>query len=354
MKSTSMVHKSLPISLLILTLVILPGCAPLDWIKKQFNNDDTIVTQPENKAGGSASNMDEVLISMDGQPVVTMANLEEDYKQVIEERPELKGLEPYVKANLLQGLVTQAIVDRYVKENDIQNSAAYKKDLANMTERLTRVLNVKFFRDAHPVEIKEADVKEYYEKNKETFPDLIVERGGIATVAASFEKEADAKAFLAKAKAAPKDFEKLTKDAANKAKFFDFKLVNAQTPEVDPSIKNAIADLKKFPDVQMVKAANNTYWVLNATSKKDSKYRPFDDQVKDGLRQYMVQEKQMEVMEKEMAQLKDKYKVVVNSSALNQNVQSQVDFEQSLGIETAEADIDADADSAAAQPAKVA
>ena len=359
MKSASMVRQSLPISLLIITLVMLPACAPLDWIKKQFGKEEVSThqsksTEPENKSAKKASmNENEVLISMDGKPVVTRANLEEDYRQVVEERPELKGLEPYVKANLLQGWVTQTIVDAYVKEHNIHNSDTYKKDLENMIGRLTRVLNVKYFREAFPVEVKEADIKEYYEKNKETFPDLILERGGVETMAVSFDKEDAAKAFVEKAKATPKDFEKLAQ-AANKNTFRDFKFVNAQTPEVDPAIKNAISDLKKFPHIQMVKAANNTYWVFDATSKKESKYRPFDEQVKEGLRQYMIQEKQMKIMEDEMSKLKEKYKIEVNASALNQDVQTQVDFEEAMGLADQTAQAAVDADNGAAQAAQVA
>ena len=88
-------------------------------------------------------------------------------------------------------------------------------------------------------------------------------------MASSIDKERCGKSiFVEKAKATPKDFEKLAQ-AANKNTFRDFKFVNAQTPEVDPAIKNAISDLKKFPHIQMVKAANNTYWVFDATSKRN-------------------------------------------------------------------------------------
>lgn len=339
MKSSSMSRQSLSISLLVLTLAMLPGCAPLDWIKKQFSSDEKVIAQTteaaesataDMAAGTSGATDANVLVSMDGKPVVTLEALDQNYKQVIEERPDLAKLESCVKESLLQGLVRQAIVDRYVQENDIQNSAAYQKDRDTMAEHCKKILNVKYFREAHPVVVKESEVKEYYENNKDTFPDLIIERGGIDTKAVSFEKEADAKAFLAKAKAASKDFDKLAQEY--KSSFRDFKSVNARTPDVDPAIKNAVLELKSFPTVQMVKSAGNLYWVVNATGKKESKYRPFDEQIKEGLRQYMAQEREAKVIDEEMAKLKEKYNVVINAAALNQTAQAQFNFEDAFGM----------------------
>jgi len=354
MKSASMVRQSLSISLLVVSLVFLPGCGPLDWLKKQFSGEKVVT---ESKAPSSAapaapvSEMDaNVLVSMDGKPVVTREMLEQNYRQVIEERPDLAKLEGCVKESLLQGLIRQAIVDRYVEENNLDEKAEYKKDRDIMAETCRKILNVKYFKEAHPVTVKESEVKEYYEANKDTFPDLIVERGGVETMAIAFDKEADAKAFLAKAKAAPKDFEKLAKESGHKDKFRDYKHVNARSPEVDPAIKNAVLELKSFPDIKLVHAGT-TYWVVNAVSKRDSKYRAFDEPVKEGLRQYMIQEREAKVMDEEMTKLKDKYKVVVNAAALNQSAQAQFNLEDALGMMGAEQMAEAELDEAADQPA---
>jgi hypothetical protein len=357
MKSASMVGKSLSISLLVVSLVFLPGCGPLDWLKKQFGTEKVVTAESKAPAADAAGDMDaNVLVSMNGQPVVTLEMLEQNYRQVLEERPDLEKLAGCVKESLLQGLIRQAIVDRYVEENKLAESAAYIKDRDVMAETCRKILNVKYFKEAHPVAVKESDVKEYYEANKDTFPDLILERGGIETMAIAFDKEADAKAFLAKAKAAPKDFEKLAKESGHKDKFRDYKHVNARSPEVDPAIKNAVLELKSFPEIKHVQAGN-THWVINAVSKRESKYRPFDEQVKEGLRQYMIQEREAKVMDEEMTKLKDKYGVKVNAAALNQSAQAQFNFEEALQMmgaqEMAQGDAD-EASQAANQSAQVA
>jgi hypothetical protein len=350
MKSASMVGKSLSISLLIVSLVFLPGCGPLDWLKKQFGTEKVVSTESKSSSEtAAAGDMDaNVLVSMDGKPVVTMDMLEQNYRQVIEERPDLAKLEGCVKESLLQGLVRQAIVDRYVEESNLSESAAYVKDRDIMAETCRKILNVKYFKEAHPVAVKESEVKEYYEANKDTFPDLILERGGIETMAVAFDKEADAKAFLAKAKAAPKDFEKMAKE--HKDKFRDYKHVNARSPEVDPAIKNAVLELKSFPEIKLVQAGN-THWVVNAMSKRDSKYRPFDEQIKEGLRQYMIQEREARVMDEEMTKLKDKYGVKVNAAALNQTAQAEFNIQDMLGMMGADQMAEAESGDASAQAA---
>ena len=114
MKSASMIGKSLSISLLIVRLVFLPGCGPLDWLKKQFGTEKVATSESKAPAeSAAAGDMDaNVLVSMNGKPVVTMEMLDQNYRQVIEERPDLAKLEGCVKESLLQGLVRQAIVDR--------------------------------------------------------------------------------------------------------------------------------------------------------------------------------------------------------------------------------------------------
>src|SRR5271163_3690889 len=310
MKSASMTRKTLSISLLVITLAFLPACAPLDWIKKQFSSEKVITTPSESAAPTASAEMDaNVLVSMDGKAVVTKDMLEQNYRQVLEERPDLAKLESVVKESLLQGLVRQAIVDRYVEEHDLEESDTYKKDAQVMAETCRKILNVKYFKEAHPVTVKDAEIKEYYESNKDTFPDLVLERGGIETMVVTFANEADAKAFLAKAKVAPKDFEKIAKEAGLKDKFRDYKFVNARSPEVDAAVKNAVLAVKTFPEVNMVQSGTN-YSVVNAVSKKDGKYRPFDEQIKEGLRQLMLQEREAKVMNEEMAKLTEQYKVV--------------------------------------------
>lgn len=338
-------YSPFPLSLLVVgSLALLPAC---DWFggteKKVASHEGNKMAQTANSSADAAVVPADVLVEMDGKPVVTMADLDRDYQQVLQEQPQLASFEPFVKANLLQGLVQQAIVDRYIQEQGINDTAQYKKDKDLMMSLIDRRLNVKYFRDAFPVTVTDAEIKEYFEKNKDIIPDLIVSQGGVNTQGVSFEKEADAKAFLEKAKAGS-DLEKTAADAKLKDAYRDFMLVNNQSVGVAPAIKNAVADLKKFPHVQMVKTADDTYWVLRSTGRTETEYRPFDEEVKMGLRQYIEQEKQMKVIEEKMAELKDAYKVVTHDESLKQAMPSESELQEALGMmgnqEQAEADLD--------------
>lgn len=367
MKSASMVRKSLSISLLVVTLAMLPGCSPFDWFKTQSGSDNAAVAESgekgmpagDQKSAKEAAMPGDVLVSMDGKPVVTKADLEEQYRQVIESQPELAKLEGCVKDSLLQGLVKQAVVDRAAKDNKLKESAEYKKDLALMYDHCEKILNLKYFRKMFEseLEVTKAEVKDFYDKNKGNFNELILDHGGVETRGVSFDKKADAEAFLAKVKAAPKDFDKLAQAFPPKDVFQAF--VQAHSPNVDVAIKTAVAAMKSFPKIEMVTTAANVYWVINATSRKEPQYRPLDKDIEAGLTELIKQEKEAKVMRTKMEELEKKYNVKVNHAAL-QSAQTQIDFEQSLGMmldndtQVAEADLDQTAESAANHTAHVA
>jgi hypothetical protein len=58
-------------------------------------------------------------------------------------------------------------------------------------------------------------------------------------------------------------------------------------------------------------STGSAFWVVSATAKEDSKYRPFE-QVKDGIKQELEKNKRGEMFEKEVAKLKEQYNVVIN------------------------------------------
>ena len=177
------------------------------------------------------------------------------------------------------------------------------------------MLNTKYFSQEHPVQVADAELQEFYDKNKDTMPDLLISRGGTKAVGVSFDKEDDAKAFLAKVNAAKGDVKKAADDAKLSKNYRDFKLVNKQSVGIDAVLRDKVVELKKVPATELVKAGDKSIWVVRATEKEEVKYRPFD-QVKAGLEQYVAREKRMEAFEKEISRLKQDYNVVVNEGYL--------------------------------------
>ena len=348
----SLTHK-FALALLIVPVVFLPSCAPWNWLKEKMGC---------NTSGSvSVNDSSAVLVSLKGQPVITQQSFEREFEQLLEENPHLKSvlaLMPDAKKNFLQGMVNQEIVDRWVTENKVDQKNEYKKELDRMMRSVRRMLNTKYFGLEHPVNTSETEVAEFYDKNKDSMPDLMISRGGVQATGVSFDKELDAKSFLVKAREL-KDVKKAADAAKLTKNYRDFKSVNSQSLGMDAGLRDKIAAITKVPSIELVRLSDNSFWVVSATSKEETKYRPYD-QVKSGLEQFVAKEKRMEMFDKEISKLKTDYTLVVNDDALKPAQQAdqtvaQVAPQEAQQVATAQSaqseNASAQTDAQAAQPA---
>lgn len=352
MKNMHSFSRKFALALLLVPVIFLPSCAPWNWLKEKMGCN----------SGGSVSVSDNspVLVSLKGSPVITQQSFEKEFEQLIEENPHLKSvlaLMPDAKKNFLQGMVNQEVVDRWVTENQVDQKNEYRKELDRMMRSVRRMLNTKYFGLEHPVNTTETEVAEFYEKNKDSMPDLMISRGGVQATGVSFDKELDAKIFLAKAREL-KDVKKAADAAKLTKNYRDFKVVNSQSLGMDAALRDKIAAAAKVPSMEVVKISDNSFWVVSTTSKEETKYRPYD-QVKSGLEQFVAKEKRMEMFDKEIAKLKTDYTLVVNDEALKPAQQPDQALAQAAGqaqqVATAQAaqpeNVPVQADAQAAQPA---
>lgn len=296
------------LALLVVPMVFLPGCWDCLRGKKGAEQE-----------GGKA------VVTMSGDVVITTKSLENEFAQLIKENPHLESvlaLMPDAKKNFLMGMVNQTVVDKWVSANKVDQKEEYVQELDRMVRSVKRMLNTKYFGLEHPVQVGEAELTAFYEKNKETMPDLMISRGGVKAMGVSFIKEADAKAFVAKVREL-KDITKAANVAHVTKNLRDFKLVNAQSVGMDAAVRDAVANLQKVPTVEVVKGNDKSFWVVSATAKEEAQYRPLE-QVKAGLEQYVAKEKRMEMFDKEISKLKTEYNVVINEDALKPEEQTQV------------------------------
>lgn len=317
MKNKNFVNQKFALALLLVPVVFLPSCAPWNWLKEKMCGT---------KANSIAANdSSAVIVSMKGHPVITTQSFDKEFDQLIEENPHLKSvlaIMPDAKKNFLTGMINQEVVDAWVAENRVDQKAEYQRELDRMMRSVRRMLNTKYFGLEHPVQVSENEVNEFYEKNKDSMPDLMLSRGGVQAEGVSFEREADAKAFLAKAREM-KNVRKAA-DAAKVSKHYrDFKLVNAQSLGMDAALRDKVVALEKVPSMCVVKVSDNSFWVVSASHREETKYRPLE-QVKAGLEQFVAKEKRMELFDKEIGKLKTDYNVVVNEEALRPAQAEQV------------------------------
>lgn len=307
---TTAMKNQISLLLVVGAVVLLPSCAPVDWLKSKFGGKKTSVSSVDD----ALANEGEVLVSMEGKSIISTKSLDAEFAQLLEENPQLKAvlaMMPDAKFNFMQGMVSQAVVDRYVEENKIDEQTEYQQDLSRMMRSVRRMLNTKYFGLKHSVEVADADIQKFYDENKDNMPDLMVSRGGVKAMGLPFTKEEAARECAMKAKG--RDMAKVAKEMGMSEKMRDFKLVNSQSLGMDTAVKNRVIAMKKFPAVEVVKGEDKMFWVVSATEAQQAKYRPLE-QVKAGLKQYMEKEKRMAIFDTEIGKLKESYKVSVNDS----------------------------------------
>jgi len=177
-------------ALILSSVVFLPSC---DWLKGRLGL----------QKGGSSSAIavndnTEVIATIDGKPLMTDGDFQKQFKNFIEKHPYGKMLAQMegVDRKIFEGLVSQKIMSRWVEEQAINKTPEYTEYL----DQLVQMLNARFFQMKHPVVVVDAEIKAFYDQNKENMPEAVLSRGGINATGVSFAKEAAAKEFLETAK----------------------------------------------------------------------------------------------------------------------------------------------------------
>ena len=325
-------QSSAPLSLVLLVsmVVVLPACKLFESsYNKPTTSVDTVVSMGE-KSYVPSTDTSSVLATINGKPLITENMLQDEFDKFIESNPQAKAiltLMPDAQTQFLDAMVSQSLFDVYISDSGIANSVEYKADLDKIHKAARQMLNAKYFNDKHPATVADADVKKFYDENKNNIPQLVESRGGVNVVAIQFDKDADAKAFLDKVKGKSAEFSALAKEANLGDKVRDFKLVNAQSMTIDPALRDKVLTYKTLPMVDIVKVNDKSFWVVNAHSKEETKYAAFE-KVKNELREYVKNTKQGEVVKKELDALKAKYKVNLNQDFLDkQKKEAQMDMQ---------------------------
>ncbi len=290
-------------ALLLSSLVFLPSC---EWLKDKLGLTKTEMAASSDTVTGDGN----VLATMNGKPLVTVQEFETQFKNLIENHPygAMLAQMPGIDRQILDGLVGQKVITKYIEDKGINKTPEYKQ----RQDQLTQGLNVEFFQMEYKPKVTEAEMREFYAKNKDRMPEAIISRGGVNTAGVSFTKEADAKAFLDKVKGNGASLEKVAKESNLGDKFRDFKMVNESSP-IDAMLREKIVALKKFPSVELVKGGDNNFYVIYASSKEEPKTRSYDE-MKRSVEQNLLVEKTQEAVAKAYDQLKKDYNVTIDES----------------------------------------
>jgi len=261
----------------------------------------------------------------DGTALLTQKEFDEIFDMQMKEQPELQGLAeafmPVLKKNLFNGLIAQKVISKWIDTSGVSKTPEYADKLKKVIEGITMRLNGEYFLKQFDYNPTAADIKKYYEDNKDRV--ALVSKGGVKASGVKFDSEAAAQVFLTAAKAKGADFEKLAKADEKLAKNLqDFYYVNKDSRQLVKALRDKILALRSFPTVIMVKVDDNTVWVVKATEKTEDKYRSLDE-LKEQIENMLRQTKQNEAAMKKLEGLKVEYGVKVDESIFAPNKQPQ-------------------------------
>lgn len=283
------------------------GC---DWFKK---SDST--TSSSSTATG------DILMSIDGQPVLTVSEYEKQLDMAKAANPQVEMILQMMpnaeREFVFRGISTSKLMKAWADKEGVTKKADFKEQQKHLHEAMDLQLYMKAFDEAHPTKITDSDVEQFYHDKKDSIPGLAITQAGVDTSFVRFDSKAKAQAFFDKAKEVKKadEFKKMAEQSKEQA---SQSVINDKSPFSD-ALKKTVLDIKKFPSVHIVKVSDNAYWVVLATGKSEAKYHDLKSpQVQQGLRKMIEDERKGQLIEKEIEKLKKDLNVEENTSYFEQ------------------------------------
>lgn len=338
MMSYKTTGNSARLALVVVPVLFLSGCAPLDWVKGKLGTDKPSTSNTTE----SLNDGSKVLATLDGKAIVTETSFNQAFDRILDENPQLKQMLPMIpniKGQFLKGMVSQEVVNKYVADNGLDASTEYKQEFEQAVRSIRSALNTKYFTQKFPVNVSDSDVQKFYDEHKQDIPELLISGGGVKAAGISAKTEAEAKQIAAAAQG--KNLEQYATTVGKKANFRDFGSVTDKSTGIDTGLKVKIMALKKFPTVEVLKATDGTFWVVSAAGAQEAQYQPFE-KIKNELKGYLENKNRGDKITSEIERLSKEYKLVIIEDEAN-----KADADKEAGPRVAQADEQEDAPSAA-------
>ena len=288
----------------LLSLVALSGC----W------KGDSCCSKTEEVSAIASDDDSTVLLSIGDSAKITVNSLDADLNELAEMDQQAKMMLTFdpegTKERMFKEQKRMAVVEEWAVRNGVREDAEYKKKQSRIISHVQKQLDFEQFLKEHEVDVTDADVRKYYDENKDQDYRIVVSQAGVKTQAVEFDtKEAADKFAEELKKAGAKDIEKLAKGKKLFARSFGN--IN-DSSYADKEIKDAVLKLKKFPTVVVIGINDKKkYWVVAALAKEKAKYQDFD-KIKDSLKQAIKPKKIGEMLEVKLPEYSAEFKVVEN------------------------------------------
>lgn len=311
--------KFLNIALLIPGLMVLPAC---DW----FGSKESAPSAQDYSMGGSVGSQ-EIAVTIDGKPGVTVEEFQRNLDAIKQAQPMMEQMLPFMPedqqrmmyAQIAENIIGGTLIQDYVAAQGWDKNVEYLQNARRLHEDLDKELANREFQSRllKEISVTDAELKSYYENNRET--NMIFKRApfmiaadGVTALVVKAQDEAQAKAIV---DAAKKSGDLKQAAQAHKQKVEDLGLVTAQTMEPDRLVIIKALGMQNFPSVEMVKSGD-AYWVIQATGKKNAEFALFD-QVKDAVNQVVLSDRFQKAYMNKINDLKKNRDVVVNQGFID-------------------------------------
>ena len=295
----------LQFSFVVTSLIIFPGCNPLDFFKGKAKQESKA-----SKAQGEA------LVTIDGKVVITSDEFDKKLAQKLQSHPQTAQIPPEAipmpaKRQFLNELVRLSLIsDVWGKKNNVQESEEFKKSLSEKLELLKESLVVEAFVNElrSGISVTDAEVKADYEKNHDKY---VKAQASVNVTAIAFDKKEAAVAFYDKAKVLPAEFNATAKREKG-GKFKEFGRVDELSHHVPAEVRASALGAGKAPRVALVTGKDGN-WVIYVTDKKSAVHYELEE-IKADLKSMVEANKFRDALEARIEEIKKDAKVEINES----------------------------------------
>lgn len=292
---------------LLISGMLFVGC---NWFKKSESNNSS-----------SSIATGDVLMTIDGQPVLTVSEYEKQLDMARAANPQvdmiLQMMPDAERQFVFRGISTSKLMKAWADKEGVSKTSDFKEQQKHLHEAMDLQLYMKAFDEKHPITITDSDIERFYHEKKDSIPGLVIAQAGVDVSFVRFDSKAKAQAFFDKVKDLKKsdEFKKIAENSKEQA---SQSVINDKSPFSDV-LKKTVLDIKKFPSVHIVKVSDNGYWVVLATGKSEAKYHDLKSpQVQQGLRKMIEDERKAQLIEKEIEKLKKDLNVIENNTYFEQ------------------------------------
>lgn len=313
-------------STLIVALALLPSCSLLEKFTNKKGQEAAPKTEKEatqNKETSLETALSQeqsgpVLLTINGKKVLYESEFIKSITQMLQANPYFRGagvdsLPASIKKKFFDELVKQKIIIENAKTSNVFESAEFKKAYAEMMQLVQDSLTVQFFEKEvfDTINVSDSDVSDYYKKNKEQFVKVA---GGVLVSGVKFDNADSAKAFYAKAKSNPSEFESLAQEEKG-GKYKSFGRISKESKDfsanlVPAPIKDAVLNFSSYPMVKQV-TSGKEHWVVVGSDKKETEF--FDlEEIKPQVNGMLKNNKFKEELDKKLQGIKGNMRLIIN------------------------------------------